>query len=751
MNNSKTPRCYFGFTRHCLLVLVVLLWAKSSAIAQDSLTPKRPKIGLVLSGGGAKGFAHIGVLKVLEKEGIPIDYIGGTSMGAVIGALYATGYSATQIDSIFKTTDFDALLSDYIPRNSKSFYEKRNDELYAISLPFKKLHIGIPSGLSKGIYNYNLLNKLLYHALEVHDFTRLPIPFYCMASNIETGKEVVLDHGYLPQVLLASGAFPSLFSPVEIDGNLLVDGGAINNFPVEEMKKRGVDIIIGVDVQDEVKERSDLKDAAKILVQISNFQMMEKMNDKIKLVDIYLKPDIKKYSVMSFDKGPEIVTKGEEAAQTALPKLNALKISAETKKGKLIQVVDSLRIGNILLNRPLKNYTRAYVIGKVKIKQNTTVSFADFTDGINKIAATQNFGSIFYQLNKKEGVADLQFDLLENPTNTFVKFGLHYDGLYKSAILGNYTKKKSVFKNDILSVDLILGDNFRYNLEYYIDNGFYWSFGLKSKYNQFNRNVKNDFTNGELLAILGINSLNIDFAQFTNQAYVQTLFVQKFLLGGGVEHTHLQLTSTTLENTKPVFENSGFVSVFGYIKYDSLDDKYFPKKGWSYTGDCQSYLYSSNYNHDFNRFSIARSEVAFAFPFTKRLTANVRSEIGFSFGGASSNYFDFILGGYGASSTHNFKPFYGYDFLSVSGNSYAKSELTLDFKFLKKHHLNAAGNFANVGDYLFNNTDWLSKASYTGYALGYGMETIIGPVELKYTWSPELPKGIAWVTVGFTF
>jgi NTE family protein len=127
MNNSKTPRCYFGFTRHCLLVLVVLLWANSSAIAQDSLTPKRPKIGLVLSGGGAKGFAHTGVLKVLEKEGIPIDYIGGTSMGAVIGALYATGYSATQIDSIFKTTDFDALLSDYIPRNSKSFFEKFSD------------------------------------------------------------------------------------------------------------------------------------------------------------------------------------------------------------------------------------------------------------------------------------------------------------------------------------------------------------------------------------------------------------------------------------------------------------------------------------------------------------------------------------------------------------------------------------------------------------------------------------------------
>ena len=751
MNNSKTPRCYFGFTRHCLLVLVVLLWANSSAIAQDSLTPKRPKIGLVLSGGGAKGFAHIGVLKVLEKEGIPIDYIGGTSMGAVIGALYATGYSATQIDSIFKSTDFDALLSDYIPRNSKSFFEKHNDELYAISLPFKNLHIGIPSGLSKGIYNYNLLNKLFYHALEVRDFTKLPIPFYCLSSNIETGKEVVLDAGYLPEVLLASGAFPSLFAPVEIDGNLLVDGGATNNFPVEEMKKRGVDLVIGVDVQDEGKERSDLKDAAKILVQISNFQMMEKMNDKLKLIDIYIKPDVKKYGVMSFERGNEIEGKGEEAALAALDKLQVLKTGTAIRNPLQIHPIDSLHVGNILLSSPLKNYTRAYVMGKVRLKQNTVVSFADFTTGINKIAATQNFGSVFYQLDKKDGSTDLQLDLLENPSNAYVKFGLHYDGLFKSGLLTNYTKKKSLFKNDIFSLDLILGDNFRYNLDYYIDNGFYWSFGLKSKFNQFNRNVKTDFENGELLQILGINNINIDYADVTNQAYVQTLFVQQFLLGAGVEFKHLKITSTTIENTKPVFENSNFTSIFGYIKYDSFDNKYFPKKGWSYSGDCQSYLFSSNFNNDFSRFSIAKSELAVAFPVVRNLTAILRSEAGFSFGGMSSNYFDFILGGYGANNTHNFKPFYGYDFLSISGNSYFKSELNLDVKFLKKHHLNAAGNFANVGDYLFNNTRWLSKVAYSGYALGYGMETLIGPVELKYTWSPELSKGFTWVSVGFTF
>jgi NTE family protein len=587
--------------------------------------------------------------------------------------------------------------------------------------------------------------------LPVRDFSQLPIPFYCVASDIETGKEYVLDKGYLPKALLASGAFPSLFSPVEIDGKLLIDGGATNNFPVEEMKKRGLDVVIGVDVQDEGKGRTDLKDAAKILVQISNFQMMEKMTDKIKLLDVYIKPDIKKYGVMTFEKGPEIVKKGEEAANALLPKLQQLKGQLREGKTAMVLTADSLRVSNIILNTSLQKYTRAYVIGKLKLKQNEAVSFADFTAGINRMSATQNFSAIYYQLEQKEGLVDLQFDLEENPVNTFVKFGLHYDGLFKSGVLANYTKKKTLFKNDVLSVDLILGDNFRYNLDYYIDNGFYWSFGIKSTFNQFNRNVKIDFSDGEILNILGINSLNIDFEDYTNQAYVQTLFVHKFLLGGGVEFKHLKITSTTLENSKPVFENSSYTSVFGNLKYDSLDHKYFPKKGWSFWGECQSYLYSTDYNLDFNRFSMAKSELVFAFPVTKHLTAHVQSEVGFAFGGKSSRYFDFILGGFGANHVHNFRPFYGYDFLSISGNSMIKSAVTLDYNFLKKHHVNAAANFANVDDYLFNSTHWLTKANYSGYALGYGLETLFGPVELKYTWSPELTRGFAWISVGFTF
>jgi len=341
--------------------------------AQDTIPKKRLKIGLVLSGGGAKGFAHIGVLKALEKAGIKIDYIGGTSMGAVVGGLYASGYNATQIDSIFYNTDFDELLQDYIPRSSKSFYEKRNDEMYALSLPFNKLKIGIPISLSKGMYNYNLLSKLTHKVRNIRDFNKLPIPFLCVATDIEKGEPVVLQSGYLAQAMLASSAFPSLFSPVEIDGKLLIDGGVVNNYPAEEVRKMGADIIIGVDVQDDLKDRKSLKDATRILVQITNLDMIKKMKEKIKITDIYIKPDISNYGVISFDEGQEIIKKGEEATMLQLEAINKLADPSQSYTLQRFKVQeDTLRIKSIDINR-LDNYTRAYIIGKLQFKNDSKI------------------------------------------------------------------------------------------------------------------------------------------------------------------------------------------------------------------------------------------------------------------------------------------------------------------------------------------------------------------------------------------
>ncbi len=722
------------FIAYCLLPI--------ASFSQDTI--QKPKIGLVLSGGGAKGLAHIGVLKVLEDAGVQIDYIGGTSMGAVIGGLYASGYTARQLEYMFTEINTDALIQDYVPRNSKAFLQKRNDEVYFLTLPFQKFKIASPSGLSKGMYNYNLLSRFTYHVKDIDDFSQLPIPFFCVATNIETGEEVVFNNGVLSQAIIASGAIPSLYNPIELNGKLLVDGGVKNNYPIEEIKKH-VDIVIGVDVQDGLKTKEDLDGAMTVLLQISNFQTHEKMKDKIALTDIYIKPDIKGYTVLSFDKGEELIQKGEEAGFLVFEQLK--KISTKKPSNKiLLKTLDSLQIKNIATTK-LKNFTRAYMLGKLNLKQNTSISFADLEKGVNRLNASDNFSSIFYEFDKENNIT---FHLKESKINTFLKFGLHYDELYKTAVLLNFTKKKLLSKNDQLSLDFILGDNFRYNLDYYLDNGFYWSLGINSKYNSFNRNIKTDFNNGQTLTNLDLSSINIDFSDLSNQIFLQTLFSQKFIVGGGFELKHLSFSSPTLQNSTPVFDKSDYFSAFGYLKFDSFDNKHFTKSGWYLNGEIKSFLFSSDYNNNFERFNIVKGDIGFAKTFNK-FSIKLQSEIGFAIGEKTIPYFDFVLGGYGFNKINNFQSFLGYDFLSLSGDSYIKSSAIFELEIFKKNYLNFTANYANLGNNIFESDEWVSKPKFSGYGFGYGYDSLIGPIEIKHSWSPETKDHHTWFSIGYWF
>ncbi len=733
------------------IALFILIFILTQNTFSQETIKSRPKVGLVLSGGGAKGFAHIGVIKVLEKAGVKIDYIGGTSVGSVIGALYASGYNAAQLDSIFRDTDFNNLITDYIPRSSKNFYEKRNDELYAFSLPVKNFKVGIPLSLSKGMFNYNLINRLTKHVREIDDFNKLPIPFLCMATDIETGQQVVLNKGYLAKALIASSAFPSIFAPVELDGKLLVDGGVSNNFPVDEIRKLGADIIIGVDVQDDIKDRSSLNDATKILVQINNLQMIEKMKANKAGTDVYIKPEVNQYGIISFDAIEDIIKRGEDAANSQLDIIKKLaNPSVNYTKEKLKFSSDTLEIRHININF-LPNYTRSYVIGKLGFKANSKIVYNDLRVGTDNLSATQNFKSITYTIDKFENYNDLNLNLEESQQTTLLKFGMHYDGLFKSALLVNLTQKKLLSKNDVAFIDVGLGDNFRYNFEYYIDNGFHWSFGVKSKYTAFTKNVSTNFLSNFTTPQSGINILNIEYLDFTNQAYIQTVSFQKFLLGIGVENKNLKINSETISNPTPIIQNNNYWSVFESLKYDSFDNKYFPKKGWSFSTNINTYLSSSNFKNQFEPFSIAKSEFSIVKSFFKKTTIEFQVDAGLKFGKGSGPLLDFALGGFGFNPINNIKSFYGYDFLSILGNSFFRTAFLFDYEFYKKNHINFSGNFAQVKNELFETTNWISKPQYSGYALGYGLETIIGPAEIKYTWSPELNKGYTLISIGFSF
>ncbi|WP_109098688.1 patatin-like phospholipase family protein [Aquimarina sp. AU58] len=745
-----------------LLVFLIpdIIWSqeKQPLEIHDDPAIEDVKIGLVLSGGGAKGLAHIGALKIIEDAGVRIDYIGGTSMGAIVGALYASGYRAAELDSIFRAVDFDAFIQDELPRSAKTFYEREDSEKYAVTLPFDKFKIGLPKGLSKGQNFYNQFSRFTAHVSEVRDFNNLPIPFFCMATNIETGEQVLLDKGYLPDAVAASGALPSVFSPVELNGILMTDGGVTNNYPVKEIKEKGAEIVIGIDVQDSLMSRDQLTSVTDIMLQINNFRTYEAMKNKVSETDLYIKPSITDFSVISFDQADKIIANGEKAAFANYEKLKA--IAMRQKPGPKNPVI-AKNSENILVSSLAiagnERYTRAYIKGKLKLKTPSVTTYGKLNEGINNLSATGNFDRVSHKLIDTKDGKHLILNVKESDNKMLLRFALHYDDLYQTAALINVTRKSLLFDNDVFSADIALGDNIRYNLDYYIDKGFYWSTGLKFRYTNFKKAIDFDFIGrfGEI-PDLDINTIDVDYTDYNAQIYAETLLQQTFSVGLGAEYKRLSIISETFgedENQIPrtVFEDSDYWSAFGYIKLDTYDNKYFPKRGFLFEGDIHTYLFSSDFTESFDEFSITKAQLGFATPLYNTLSMNISLEAGTKIGNTSLSSLDFLLGGFGAKTINNFIPFYGYDFFGMTGQSFVKALLSVDYEIFKKNHINASANFANVGNKLFSTGKWFEDPEFSGYALGYGLDTFAGPIQVKYSYSPELDESSWFFSIGFWF
>lgn len=746
-----------------LILMFILCFGVSRA---QLIEPDQPiKVGLVLSGGGAKGMAHIGALKVIEEAGITIDYIGGTSMGAIVGSLYASGYSANELDSIFREADFSDLIQDNLPRGAKTFYEKEDSERYALTLPFDKFKISFPKAISGGQKIYNELVRLLYHVKDVNDFNNLPIPFFCIATNMETGAEVLLNRGYLPEAVMASGTFPSLFEPAEVDGQILIDGGVLNNYPIMEVKQLGADIIIGVDVQHGLRDRESLKSATDILLQINNFRTINDMKAKVNETDIYIRPDVDDFSVIDFDLAESIIENGKLAALEHLETLKELAAKQKSirKNARNIEPKDSIFINKLVIEGNI-NYSRAYVKGKLRIDLPAKTTFQKLQQGVSNLAATNNFTSIRYELVSDEVGEELILKLRENPNKAYLRLGVHYDDLYKTAALINLTKKNLFMKDDVASIDFALGDNIRYNFQYYLDKGSYWSFGVNSRLNDFDYEIDLDVisSNFNVVNVAGINEINLNVSDFTNQLYLQTVFKEEFAFIVGAEHKLLKYSTRTFNNQDSIvsppadsdrlyFEKSNYFSAYGKLILDTYNDRYFPSKGLYFNGDLHLYLFSSDFNDNFKEFSIAKAKFGAAFPIVGKLSVNLTTEGGFKLGSSQVKALDFVLGGYGNDLINNFIPFVGYDFLSLPGNSYVKAYGRLDFEFIKNHHAMFSANFANVEDDLFRTGEWFTLPDFSGYALSYGWESFIGPVQVMYSWTPEISDGNFFVSIGYWF
>ena len=711
---------------------------------------KQPKVGLVLSGGGAKGFAHIGVLKEIDKAGLQIDYIGGTSMGAVVGGLYAIGYSGEQIEKIVLETDFISLLRDKLPRSTTPFVEKEFGEKTVLSFPVSKGKIGLPKAVSKGQNMLSLLIELFSETETIFDFSKLQIPFYCIATDVETGGQVVLEKGALPISLRASGSFPTLLNPVELGGKLLIDGGVANNFPVDIMRKKGAEIIIGVDVQGELYQKDKLTSVVAILNQIVSYQMYNKRNADKNKIEVYIHPNILKYNVVDFDQKIKILEAGDSIAArySRVFKEIAAKQVIKKKRKKITKDTKKVTLSRITIHG-IQSHSRAYVLGKLNLIEGDRLSRNEITKRIYSLSATKNYERISYKLNKLSGEdVEIEIDLIELSKQPTLELGAHYDLLYESAILARYKHEGVFTPNDVFSFDAILGDKLRYNLNYFVDNGFYFSYGFRSRYNRF---IANSKFNNIASNSVEINRINLKYSDLTNQLFVQTTFDRKFALGVGLEHKKLRITTETIidNNEETVFDDSNYWNALGYIKLDTYDHKYFVSKGVFADLGFQWYFDSTG-SSDFNNFGQAKGTLGFATTLFDKLTFQNTHQAGFTIDSPTSNVFDFYLGGYNQNYINSFISLYGYEFAELANHSFLKTEFLFRYQFLEKNFVTFIANYARLDDNVLRDTR-IFKDIKSGYALGYSWDSFIGPIELKYSWSPDIKGGAVLFNLGYWF
>lgn len=726
-----------------IVFLITLINYKAQTLIIDKThIKKNPKVGLVLSGGGAKGFAHVEVIEAIEKAGIKIDYISGTSMGAIVGSLYAAGYSPKEIKKAIENIDFVGLFLQEKDRSFIPFIDKSYRDKYLFTLPFdNKLKFTLPTAISKGQGSLLLLTNLLSNVHDIKDYSKLPIPFLCIATNLETGDEEQMENGFLPLSVLASAAYPSLIEPIKINNKLYIDGGIVDNFPAKALKDKGIDIIIGVDLGSGLQKAEDIKSLINVINQIISYRINMKTDFERSYVNLLIKPDLKDYSVTDFDKKDSILLKGKLAAEKAyieLKKIAKLQNNKDTiNNTKEIPVNKNLYVTT--LNIEGKNsYDTKYIKRKIGIEIPGNTSIKDISKGISALYSTGNFNRVYYQIqNNKEKNDSIKLTLfLDEKNNNSLKLGIHYDDVYKASILTNITLYKLLFKNSSLSTDIVFSNNFRTYINYFIDNGVYPSIGFNTNFNAFNFNYS-DLKKSKYI----INRIR----NFDQQIYFQSTLKEKYAVGLGLEYSYINFSPF---KSNPTFlkDESYFINPYFYIKVDTRDNANFSSRGFKINAIAKQILVSNAPN--FNDFTIIKGDLNFSIPITKKLFIENQDFLGTSFNSPAMQY-KYYIGGYFEQELYNFKRFLGLPFAYTNGNHLISLYSSINYKILKNHYAKLYVNYANVENY-FKDIKYFNY-KYSSYGIGYGYDSPFGPINLLYTYSVNQKKGVFSVGLGYWF
>ncbi len=702
-------------------------------------TIAKPKIGLVLSGGGAKGFAHVGVLKVLEEAKIPIDYIAGTSIGSIVGGLYACGYDAATLEKIVKRQDWNSLLSNEYKPEFVTPFDKSDESRYNVSFPFEQKKLNLANGVLNGQNAMELFTYLTLGFHDVYDFSKLPIPFLCIATDLTTGEEVVLNKGYLPKAMRASMAIPAAFTSAEINGQMLVDGGIVNNYPVDRAQQMGANIIIGVDIMDSLMTPEDLKGIPEVVSQMMNFMGRQKSDKNAKAVDIYIRPYIHDFSAASFkaESAEILIKRGEDAARRVLPQLihlrDSLHLVAKPRTINHLTKNDTTLVINQIEVTGTDRAKIAFYLGQTGIKRDQHVTLERLRNGISRLYSTGNYEYVNYQLVGKIKKT-LKVEVKERKNNK-INAGLHYDSDLRSAMLINITIRNQNFFGSRLSMDAKLSQYPMFSGQYSIDRG--WKPGFYSKL-MYVADRYYRYGSGKKTAEIEMSLLNL---QVATHSFITD--ATRFTIGTSMDRYKLDAAIGDTSGYK--IKNKTYFNLFAKIEHNRLDKIYFPTKGTNISGGAKFLLNNGNNNPiligDFS-FKRARSV-------SDRITLLYSINSRIIFGQTESYFHRSFLGGVQQTNyMENNIPFNGLHRMEINTSNIGVARLETRLRMWEKIYISAVGDF---GLYSEENLLLTNQKTIFGFGLNGAYDSAVGPIELNLSYTSFNKDFIPFLSLGYWF
>ena len=763
----------------------------SLAVAQmrarmAEIRKQRPTVALVLSGGGAKGAAHVGVMEYIEELGIPVDMVLGTSMGGLIGGLYSLGYTVPEIDSLVRNMDWKWALSDELSREYISYTDIKYKEKYLLSIPFyyekdyyrmklaeeyrfdtgghEILHIGadddntieqlkrnllgsLPSGYIYGQNVSNLISSLTIGYQDSTSFQELPIPFVCVAADIVSGKAKIWHSGKINDAMRSTMSIPGMFTPVRVGGMVLVDGGLRDNYPTALAREMGADIIIGVDLSQKQKSYMQINNIADIVSQGIDMLGRDTFEDNVKIPDVKIKPHLPEYNMMSFSSEAvdSIIVRGRRAAQEqdSLLREVAARTSGKAvvpRKPKAYDFhADSLVIAEVDIKGVLPR-ERELLKQRLHIRTGHKISRNELDHIVARIYATNAYDYVTYELLGVEEPFKLVLTCKKGP--------IHQLGI---GVRADTEEIVSVLLNFGFNAHKLQGHAFdltgKISANPYIR--FRWTYDMP-KMPTINAAASVRWTDMNTLNF-GTNVLSLSFLNASQEVYLSNIKWNRFAIKAGLRNDVFDIRNIKSEQIIGNYDfdqlSNDFVSLFAVGRTDTFDDGYFPTKGVS-AGVSYSWTFAG-FPHSFDNFHTIAADVKTVVPWGEIFafipSANVRWLLGKEIPVA---YFNAIGGSLAGRYVDQQLPFIGVTNLHAMKNIMTMVRADLRFRIAKNHYVTGILNYARDCDSF---KDYMYGLGYFGAGLEYAFDTIFGPLKANVHWSNMTKKVGFYVSAGYNF